>query len=645
MDQSDYDRRPRHRDDDRDRRSQRSYDDRDDRRRSHRDEYDDRSARHGDDRSDYRRDDRDRRRRDDDYGRGDRDYRRGGRDDYRDGGRRDRGRGDGRDGYSRDSPDRRSPTPEGAIPLSKRVRRKTLWDIHGQGLENMSALQAKQMGLYHPPGPNRQHGPQYVIDPDGTPRPLHPHPGGGPGHYPNRMGFPGGPGGPGGFPGGPMGGPGGGGGGPGGPGFPHMHLNNFGSHGGPRQFGGPTSGGPGGPPGVSGGPSASSLNMARQRKRLYVGNVTYDCNEQNLGALFNEKMHEIGFAKNDEGEPVVGVSINHDKSYAFVEFRTPQEATSAMVFDNIVFANTLLKIRRPKDYVPEEGSEQGAPYIPGVVSSNVPDSPNKIFIGGLPSYLNDEQVMELLKSFGDLKAFNLVKENGDPDRSKGFAFCEYVDPELTEVAIQGLNNMELGDRYLVVQRASVGKGASNGPNGSFGSGGNNAPLGGPRGPGSTNPMNLPLPAFATAQNNEPISSRAIVMLNMVTPEELLNDEEYVDILEDITEECSKYGEVEELRIPRPTKKEKKYAGSTDKAESAEIEAAKRDEEAGVGRVYVLFKTLEGARAGVAAIAGRQFGGRQIICAALDESEFASKRIGNQDVEPAHPTESVDQAAE
>jgi RNA recognition motif-containing protein len=48
----------------------------------------------------------------------------------------------------------------------------------------------------------------------------------------------------------------------------------------------------------------------------------------------------------------------------------------------------------------------------------VPDSPNKVFIGGLPSYLNDDQVMELLKSFGELKAFNLVKEQGDPDRSK-----------------------------------------------------------------------------------------------------------------------------------------------------------------------------------------------------------------------------------
>jgi hypothetical protein len=51
-------------------------------------------------------------------------------------------------------------------------------------------------------------------------------------------------------------------------------------------------------------------------------------------------------------------------------------------------------------------------HVPGVVSTNVPDSANKVFVGGLPSYLNEEQVMELLKSFGELKAFNLVRDNG-----------------------------------------------------------------------------------------------------------------------------------------------------------------------------------------------------------------------------------------
>lgn len=32
------------------------------------------------------------------------------------------------------------------------------------------------------------------------------------------------------------------------------------------------------------------------------------------------------------------------------------------------------------------------PFPPGVVSTVVPDSAHKLFIGGLPNYLNDDQV-------------------------------------------------------------------------------------------------------------------------------------------------------------------------------------------------------------------------------------------------------------
>lgn len=103
------------------------------------------------------------------------------------------------------------------------------------------------------------------------------------------------------------------------------------------------------------------------------------------------------------------------------QFRNSEEASSAMAFDGIIFQNNALKIRRPKDF---SGSEfdpaSAAPYVPGVVSTMVPDTVNKIFVGGLPSYLNDDQVMELLKSFGDLRSFNLVKE-GATGASKVFS--------------------------------------------------------------------------------------------------------------------------------------------------------------------------------------------------------------------------------
>ena len=44
------------------------------------------------------------------------------------------------------TPERRSPTPEGSVPLSQRRRKASGWDVHAPGYEQYSAMQAKQTG-------------------------------------------------------------------------------------------------------------------------------------------------------------------------------------------------------------------------------------------------------------------------------------------------------------------------------------------------------------------------------------------------------------------------------------------------------------------------------------------------------------------
>lgn len=59
----------------------------------------------------------------------------------------------------------------------------------------------------------------------------------------------------------------------------------------------------------------------------------------------------------------------------------------------IIILGQSLKIRRPHDYQPMPGMSETALAVPaGVISTVVPDSPHKIFIGGLPNYLNEDQV-------------------------------------------------------------------------------------------------------------------------------------------------------------------------------------------------------------------------------------------------------------
>jgi hypothetical protein len=60
-------------------------------------------------------------------------------------------------------------------------------------------------------------------------------------------------------------------------------------------------------------------NLQRQSRRLYIGSITPEINEQNLADLFNTKMAEMKVGTDGPGNPVLAVQCNYEKSYAFVE--------------------------------------------------------------------------------------------------------------------------------------------------------------------------------------------------------------------------------------------------------------------------------------------------------------------------------------
>ena len=50
-----------------------------------------------------------------------------------------------------------------------------------------------------------------------------------------------------------------------------------------------------------------------------------------------------------------------------------------------------------------------------------------------------------------------------------------------------------------------------------------------------------------------MASRVLMFLNMVSPEDLLEDDFYTDLVEDIQQECLPYGSIEKVEIARPDK--------------------------------------------------------------------------------------------
>lgn len=322
--------------------------------------------------------------------------------------------------------------------------------------------------------------------------------------------------------------------------------------------------------------------VTRQARRLYVGNIPFGCSEDEMMDFFNAQMHLCGFSQ-AQGNPILACQINLDKNFAFLEFRSIDETTQAMAFDGINFKGQSLKIRRPHDYQPVPGmSEIPNSAVPGVISTVVQDSPNKVFIGGLPNFLNEDQVKDFLLSFGQLKAFNLVKDTAT-GLSKGYAFCEYVDTISTDQAIQGLNGMQLSDKRLIVQRASVG--AKN---------------------VQTNvPVQVQVPGLQVTQGPGP-ATEILCLMNMVVPEELMDEEEYEDILEDIREECTKYGSVKSVEIPRPI-------------EGVDVP--------GCGKVFVEFNSIIDCQKAQQSLTGRKFANRVVVTSYFDPDRYHRRDFG------------------
>ncbi|XP_065065497.1 splicing factor U2AF 50 kDa subunit-like [Rhopilema esculentum] len=322
--------------------------------------------------------------------------------------------------------------------------------------------------------------------------------------------------------------------------------------------------------------------MTRQARRLYVGNIPFGITEELMIDFFNAKMIEAKLTT-QPGNPVLACQINLDKNFAFLEFRSVEETTQAMAFDGIMLQGQAVKIRRPQDYQPIPGiSESATVHIPGVVSTVVPDSPHKVFIGGLPNYLNEDQVKELLSSFGELRAFNLVKDSAT-GLSKGYAFCEYVDLSLTDVAIAGMNGMQLGDKKLIVQRASVGAKLPGAMSGVF--------------PVQVQVQGLDL----QATGNNPTT--VLCLMNMVSDEDLLDDEEFDEIYEDIREECSKFGRIRSMEIPRP------------------VDGYKLP---GVGKIYVEYTSPAESNAASDSLSGRKFASRVVVTSYYDPDRYVAR---------------------
>jgi RNA recognition motif-containing protein len=94
----------------------------------------------------------------------------------------------------------------------------------------------------------------------------------------------------------------------------------------------------------------------------------------------------------------------------------------------------------------------------------------KLYVGNLPYDARDEELRQLFATHGTI-ATALVVVDRLKDRSRGFGFVEFDDPNQGRAAITAVHGQEFGGRTLVCNEArSQGGGSSDrrGPRGGYG---------------------------------------------------------------------------------------------------------------------------------------------------------------------------------
>ncbi|KAK1265762.1 Splicing factor U2af large subunit B [Acorus gramineus] len=235
-----------------------------------------------------------------------------------------------------------------------------------------------------------------------------------------------------------------------------------------------------------------------------------------------------------------------------------------------------VRVRRPTDYNPSLaaalGSSQPNPHL------------NLSAVGLTP---------------GTLRGFDLVKDR-DTGNSKGYGFCVYQDPQVTDIACAALNGLKMGDKTLTVRRATASSNMLKPEQDII--------LQQAQQHIAIQKMVLqasgaPLPGIGMMPStNTEIPTKVLCLTEVTSADELMNDEDYQDILDDMTGECEKFGPLENVVIPRPN--------------------PSGEPTPGVGKVFLQYMDTASSARAKAALHGRKFDSNVVTAVYYPEDKFS-----------------------
>lgn len=318
--------------------------------------------------------------------------------------------------------------------------------------------------------------------------------------------------------------------------------------------------------------------------KLVLTNLPPRVKTKDIEELFNTYLTTLG--EKSKRNPIYSMKDYDNGSYYVVEFRSRQESKTCLALDKTDWQGYKIRVWTPRRFCDEYNQTEGKVLLQSTYDVS---ADHQIYMGSIPSNLDETRIRDICGALGTLRSFNLFKDPDNPLKHRGFAFFEYVDEKLTDRAIKALDGLEFGDKKLRVQRATkdskvrAPKQVAAPPS----SAGflNNVPPG----------KRIPIPGFSM------IPSRVVQFLNMLTPQDLMDDEEFEGIRSDLLQACNHFGEVLEMKIPRPDPQG--IAGGA------------------VGKAFVKFSHVVSAKQARFRLSGKRFNRRLVVASFYPEEYF------------------------
>ena len=353
----------------------------------------------------------------------------------------------------------------------------------------------------------------------------------------------------------------------------------------------------------------------------------------------------ISFDKRDSGE------------YYIIEVERHEQVVIMKNLDGIEWQNYRIRIESPKDFFKDYNDTKGqiairqkiyeSKLLSSIADANANKNKkiendnkysfNRLIMTGLPNNIDEKEVRKIVGSYGQVKYFNLINKKNNDEITNTLCFFEYELPQNTYKALKGLNNMTFAERQLKVQRINQNNKDNNNENFNENNEShvlknatiatkilkeakekeelkkNEKELNNVVGEdkkdekvfkdlNENNENNKLSYNILTVPEYAIIPSRVVMFINAVSPEDLVDNADYEEIIDDFRQKCSTYGTVLNVEIPRPNIENQTFT----------------DE---VGKIFVKFSSIKNAKIARYNLSGLKYNNRLIVGSFYPENYF------------------------